>query len=366
MRKKITALLITAFLTTSPFGTAFAAEAENVNSVAGITPDSIFYSVERTVEKIQLVLTSDPVKTVTLLTDNAEERLAEAQVMNEEDKVELAEQAANEYTTTVDQVSQIIQTAVEQANAEDVSNTTTGTTTGATTGTTTETTTGTTSTTTGTTTDTTTPTTGGVNQDGMNAVLAELLKKNEELQKKSVNVLASLLDKLPENAQKAITAVIVKQVLHTEAVRNYVEAKKEYNKDRNSETKAKLEAAIKAKKEIKSVIETKLAEINAEGSVEVLGSAESGEQNAEDNEIMESLEKVKDKVEKDLKAKKDVQEKKLEVEKKAEDQKKAEEKKIEIEEKKLETQKKVEKKKKEAQQKVEEKVKEDQKKKGNN
>src|SRR5690554_5271414 len=119
MRKKVAALLLTTFLTTSTFGTALASGGQDIRSTAGITPDSIIYKVDRYVEKIQLVFTGDAVKHAAILTQLAEERLAEAQVMSEEGKMELAQQAANEYTETVDIATESIQEMVDEANSED-------------------------------------------------------------------------------------------------------------------------------------------------------------------------------------------------------------------------------------------------------
>lgn len=344
MKRELSALVITAFLTTSTFGTAMAAEADSLKVAAGVTPDSIIYSVERAVEDIQLVLTRDDVEKAELLTQNAQERLAETQAMDDDNKVELAQKAAEDYTETIEKANEQIQNMVDndEDDEEDSQNSEV-------------------------TTDTTV-------DDGnvINEKLAELLEKNVELQKKSVDVLAALLEKLPEESRQAITAVIVKQVVHTEAVRNFVEAKKAYNdgtkaikeaekalrdaqksgeQEKISEAEAALDQAKavleglaetksqawKAKKDVKSLIEQTLAEINNsddETGTETVVQEETQVQDGEEiqkqnNKIRQKVKEIESKVEKELNInvkqedkKKDIEEeKKNEVQQKVEDEK---------------------------------------------
>jgi len=329
MKRKLSALLITVFLITSTFGTAFAADGEDIKKTAGITPDSILYPVERVIEDIQQALTFDNVKGALLLTEIAEERLAEAQVMIEQNKIELAQKAAEDYTKTIEEANSTTQEAADETNKED-------------------------STATGTTATTDKEAVNNENtsqtpaeeekQDEKNVVLEELLEKNIEIQKKSIDVLAALLDKLPEEARQSVTAVIVKQIMHAEAVKDFVQTKKTYNDGRKDlreavkmldnakksgdapkieeaqkaldEVKGKLadikdemDKAVEAKKDIKTAIANKLAELNlgkeeteeVPEETEIQDVEEVEDKDSQEKVIKEDIEKVIERVKKELK-----------------------------------------------------------------
>lgn len=243
--KKILSILVTAvFILTTTFTTAFAADDTTVNANAGITPDSILYPIDKLIEEIQLALTFNDVDKAKVLAQDAEERLAEVQVMMNEGKITYADTTATDYTKTVEQSNDIIQKIVDaedqtqgtQVTETNGDETTTGSTENG--GTVTTTNNGTTTpidnSSTGTTpTDNNSTVTPPTDNSGTtNSALDELLKKNLELQKNSVNVLAALLNKLPEQSKEAVMAAIVKQIMRTEAVRDFVEAKKAYNDGR--------------------------------------------------------------------------------------------------------------------------------------
>jgi hypothetical protein len=218
MKKKLSAILVSVFFATSVLGgTAFAAGTDDAQSTAGITPDSILYPVERLIEDIQLALTGNEIDKAELLTENAQERLAEAQIMMDEGKTELAQEAANDYTETVDKTGDILQNQVDENAGE-----TPAPTDGATVTPPAE----------GTTETPAEPSPTPTVEEQRDALLQQLLLKNLDLQKNSVDVLAALLDKVPEAEKEELIATIVKQILHTEAVKNFVEAKKAYNDGR--------------------------------------------------------------------------------------------------------------------------------------
>lgn len=340
MKKKLAALLIAAFLTTSTFSTAFAAEAGDMTNKAGVTPDSILYPVDKLIENIRLALSSGDVNKAILLAKYAEERLAETQAMINKGKTTLAEAAADDYSKAMEKADNIIQDAADsgdnnsevadtQNNAVEEENDAE-------------------------------QTTGEAisvkpSDDGRIEALKDLLEKNIELQKKSIDVLTALLDKLPEKSKQAITVVIVKQVMHTEAVRNFVDTKKACNEGkkevkaaekyvrdaRKSGDENKIAAANKAledaneklaqlkeqsdaaryvKKNINSLIQKKLSEINA--SIEKTGNANDGQQSAAGTQVSqtEKKEKIntadKDKDKEEVKAKE--KEKKQEIKEKIE------------------------------------------------
>lgn len=73
------------------------AASETLTVEAGITPDSFFYFLDIWGDKLVELLTFSEESKVTLALDQAEERLAEAEVMTEEGLTELADQARNRY-----------------------------------------------------------------------------------------------------------------------------------------------------------------------------------------------------------------------------------------------------------------------------
>ncbi len=77
----------------------FAAEATEAETLpeAGMAPDSSFYFMERWGERISLAFTFNAESKVQKSLRYAEERLAEAEAMAEQNKVRAMERAANEY-----------------------------------------------------------------------------------------------------------------------------------------------------------------------------------------------------------------------------------------------------------------------------
>ncbi len=78
----------------------------------GITPDSLFYSLDKLMEKIQLALISDAVNEAETLAKIAQERLAESNAMAEKSEVELTQKALEEYKTNLTQAVALIETAM--------------------------------------------------------------------------------------------------------------------------------------------------------------------------------------------------------------------------------------------------------------
>lgn len=78
----------------------------------GITPDSIFYSLDKLMERIQLALITDAVKEAEALAKIAQERLAESNAMADESEVELTQKALEEYKANLSQAVTLIETAM--------------------------------------------------------------------------------------------------------------------------------------------------------------------------------------------------------------------------------------------------------------
>lgn len=89
----------------------FAEETESVYD-PGTTPDQIFYTFDQLVEEIQLFFVSNGTEETDLLLQFAQERLAEAKVMTEEEKQEFVQEAIEDYlkilTDAEEQIAEII------------------------------------------------------------------------------------------------------------------------------------------------------------------------------------------------------------------------------------------------------------------
>jgi hypothetical protein len=83
-------------------GTAATAEQET----AGTTPDSFLYTFDLLMEDIKLLLTFNPEKEAELLLKFAQERLAEATLMKQAEKVAFVEKAVTEYLALLKQVEE--------------------------------------------------------------------------------------------------------------------------------------------------------------------------------------------------------------------------------------------------------------------
>jgi hypothetical protein len=95
MKKHIAKGLIITFLLMAPGKIALAAETP-ANTNPGITPDSIFYFLDRLIEKIEIAIAFNPVDKAGLLNKIASERINEASTMASEGNVDLAKQAISD------------------------------------------------------------------------------------------------------------------------------------------------------------------------------------------------------------------------------------------------------------------------------
>lgn len=92
---------------------AFAAEdSEKVEVDPGVTPDSFFYSFDQFWEDIQLYFTRDSEKEANLLYRFAQERLAEANVLSDEDKEKLVSKTIEDYIKLVDDFGETASDAI--------------------------------------------------------------------------------------------------------------------------------------------------------------------------------------------------------------------------------------------------------------
>lgn len=86
------------FIVTGVFTFGSAASASELNSTnPGVTPDQLLYSVDQLIEGFQLYLTTNSEKETEILLELAKERLAEAQVMTDEEKLKFINNLMKNY-----------------------------------------------------------------------------------------------------------------------------------------------------------------------------------------------------------------------------------------------------------------------------
>lgn len=123
MKKFLAALIVVSMLGFNSI--AFAAEEgqavqqEEQTVEAGITPDSILYSADKLFEDLQLLLTTNSEKEAELLLKFAQERLAEAREMSEEEKTEFVKSAMDAYIEILDRAEEKVTEAVVDENTSE-------------------------------------------------------------------------------------------------------------------------------------------------------------------------------------------------------------------------------------------------------
>ena len=103
--KKIATILMVMIL--MPFNVM----AQEENTDPGITPDSIFYGLDKAFEKVQLALAKDEIPKAELHLEFANERVAEARSMADSDKPEYIPDLAEQYRTNIDAYQVLVETA---------------------------------------------------------------------------------------------------------------------------------------------------------------------------------------------------------------------------------------------------------------
>jgi hypothetical protein len=110
MNRKILILVMAVILAVSI--PVFADETANTTD-PGIKPDSPLYILDKLAEKIQIAMITDAVKEAEALAGIAQERLAESKAMAEENNVEKATTALNEYKEQMEKAIDIIDAAAK-------------------------------------------------------------------------------------------------------------------------------------------------------------------------------------------------------------------------------------------------------------
>lgn len=116
--KKILAILVGFLVLAAPVMAAIETVETLPIEEPGITPDSPLYTVDKTMEKIQLRLTTNEAKRAELRFKFAEERLAEAEEMNKKEKPEFVEELMEEYDNELQETNNEMEKAI--ARGKDV------------------------------------------------------------------------------------------------------------------------------------------------------------------------------------------------------------------------------------------------------
>ncbi|MDW7673641.1 MAG: DUF5667 domain-containing protein, partial [Bacillota bacterium] len=88
--------------------------AESTTTEVSITPDSLLYPVKRLIESVRVALTFTEEGKAELLIEFANERLAEAQIMTEQNKLELAEKVIQVYAKTIAKANDHVVKGIEK------------------------------------------------------------------------------------------------------------------------------------------------------------------------------------------------------------------------------------------------------------
>jgi hypothetical protein len=179
---------------------------EVINEDKGVMPDSIFYLFDKAFDNLNIFFTFDDEKKIEILSQIADERLAESEVMTQEEKYDLAKSAMEQFNSLITKASEELNVLVEDNNNvilnedKEMENTEV---------------------------DLQHGEIKLENPEGDK--LSELEKNILSKHLKSIEVLKKLSGKLEGNAKDAIEAVIEMQLAKKEAVANMVEKRHELN-----------------------------------------------------------------------------------------------------------------------------------------
>jgi uncharacterized protein YeeX (DUF496 family) len=160
---------------------------------AGITPDSLLYTIDQAVDNLRIVLASSTEKEATVITSIAEERLGESEVMAEKGEAELAEEALKEYSEKITEAIDKLQEVVN--NTEVVAP----------------------------------ETAEGSTNEKLEQSITDLEKAIQEVQEKSLVVLDNLKEVITEESVEDVKEVIEDQTTHKEAVAKFVAERHDFN-----------------------------------------------------------------------------------------------------------------------------------------
>ncbi|WP_415535215.1 DUF5667 domain-containing protein [Dehalobacter sp. 4CP] len=182
---------------------------------AGVTPDSWLYSIEQMIESVQVAVTFSDEGKAELLVEFANERLAEAEIMSEQNQLDLMEQALKVYSDTIKKANFQVQQMIEDNEAAEGTDTT-ATDSAADDGAVT------------TSTDETVAEDTAATDTEENTVISNLLASIELVQSDADKVVLKISGNLTEDQAEIMQNIIKAEVQNTIAIKAYVAAKKAY------------------------------------------------------------------------------------------------------------------------------------------
>ncbi|MDJ0306603.1 DUF5667 domain-containing protein [Dehalobacter sp.] len=187
---------------------------------AGVTPDSWLYSIEQMIESVQVAVTFSNEGKAELLVEFANERLAEAEIMSEQNQLDLMKKALIAYSDTIKKANFQVQQMIEDTQAAEGRNTTATDATGDD---------GTVTTFTDETAVNDTAEKDTVAADTEeNTVISNLLASIELVQSDADKVVLKISGNLTEDQAEIMQNIIKAEVQNTIAIKAYVAAKKAY------------------------------------------------------------------------------------------------------------------------------------------
>jgi hypothetical protein len=156
---------------------------------AGITPDSLLYTIDQAVDNLRILIAASDEKEAAVIADIAQERLGESEVMAEKGETELAEKALEEYNDKITEAVDKLQSVVNNSEA----------------------------------------TSEDKFDEKLEQNIANLEKAIQEVQEKSLVVLSGLQEVIAKEAADTVEKVIEEQTAHKEAVAAFVKERHEFN-----------------------------------------------------------------------------------------------------------------------------------------
>ncbi|MBE6067147.1 MAG: hypothetical protein E7211_05510 [Clostridium lundense] len=220
MNKKLL-LSLTTFAALTFSTSVFAAEEVTLKEEAGITPDSILYPIDTSLEGLEVKFSLSDEARIEELAAQAQERLGESEVMFEEGNTELASEALEAYSDKMGEATEALETVLETAEAEikeEFENS-----------------------------EAVIEESGEVTVPQEQKELEELEEIVQDAQEESLEVLENLEDEAGEDTQEVISDVVEMQTAKKEAVKAMVAQRHKLNASRKIMNKAKV-ALMKAQK----------------------------------------------------------------------------------------------------------------------
>lgn len=176
--KKFLLFMSAAVLATSLNTKAFADENLSLKSSAGVTPDSIFYKIDILMDNLKISITTNDAKKAEIISNVAEERLGESEVMADKGDEKLAKEALEQYNEKMSEAADTVKEAVN--NVEDTDKTD--------------------------------------KVEEVNQATQEVAQKQEQ----SIEILKNIQSKVGDSAKEVIGKVIEMQIAKKQAVANMV------------------------------------------------------------------------------------------------------------------------------------------------